>query len=82
MRASREVKTTVERAIARTELKGANYGVSGMSASSSDMLAASDKDYSQTVIYMIIGVSIIFNYSASFYHYASLLSCIAPALLL
>jgi RND superfamily putative drug exporter len=59
LRASREVKTTVERAIARTELKGANYGVSGMSASSSDMLAASDKDYSQTVIYMIIGVSII-----------------------
>ncbi|MCP8968035.1 MMPL family transporter [Ectobacillus ponti] len=56
---AKTIKGTVERSLKGTGLEGATYGVTGASAISSDLLAASDRDYTQTVVYMLVGIGLI-----------------------
>ncbi|WP_342045400.1 MMPL family transporter [Bacillus sp. OTU530] len=57
--ATKDIQAVVKRTLADTDLKDAEVGVSGVSASAADMLAASNSDYKQTVIYMLIGITLI-----------------------
>ncbi|UOY92561.1 MMPL family transporter [Ectobacillus sp. JY-23] len=59
LEATKDIKEAVKRALRGSDLEDANIGVSGVSAVSADMLAASNSDYSQTVIYMLIGITLI-----------------------
>ncbi|WP_028401835.1 MMPL family transporter [Ectobacillus panaciterrae] len=56
---TKDIKEAVERALVDTNLKGSKFGVSGVSAISADRLQASNDDYTQTVIYMLIGITLI-----------------------
>ncbi len=57
--ATSAIRDAVNRGLAGTDLKDAKVGITGVSAISSDMLSASNSDYTQTVIYMLIGIAII-----------------------
>lgn len=59
IQATSSVRDAVNRGLSGTNLKDANIGITGVSAISADMLSASNSDYTQTVIYMIIGIAII-----------------------
>ncbi|WP_416827997.1 MMPL family transporter [Ectobacillus polymachus] len=59
LQSTKDIQDAVKRGLAGTDLQDANIGISGVSAMSSDMLAASNSDYTHTVIYMLIGIAII-----------------------
>ncbi|MCL6458074.1 MAG: MMPL family transporter [Gorillibacterium sp.] len=53
------LKQAVERGIKGTDLANAEYAVGGISSMNHDLQAISSGDYTRTVIFMLIGISII-----------------------
>ncbi|WP_147536150.1 MMPL family transporter [Bacillus marasmi] len=54
-----DIKETVEKATKGTKLENAKVAVGGITSTNTDLSAMSDADYSRTVVFMMIGISII-----------------------
>lgn len=54
-----EMKEAVERATKGTKLENAIVAVGGITSTNADLSTMSGKDYSRTVVYMLIGIAII-----------------------
>lgn len=53
------IKSTVNQAVKDTKLENAQIAIGGMTSGNADLETMSNKDYTRTVIYMMIGISII-----------------------
>ncbi|MBS4190633.1 MMPL family transporter [Bacillus sp. FJAT-49705] len=54
-----EIKEAVKRATKNTKLENAVVAVGGVTSTNADLSKMSDQDYSRTVVFMLIGISII-----------------------
>ncbi|EIT87398.1 MmpL domain-containing protein [Fictibacillus macauensis ZFHKF-1] len=54
-----EIKGAIKRSVRDTNLENVNYAVSGVTSMNSDLSEMSAKDYSRTVVLMLVGISII-----------------------
>ncbi|WP_066067080.1 MMPL family transporter [Neobacillus soli] len=55
----KEIKSTIKQAAKGTKLENAVVAVGGITSTNADLETMSKQDYSRTVIYMLIGISII-----------------------
>lgn len=54
-----EIERVIERSTAGTPLEGADFGIGGVTSINNDLNGISNADYSRTVLFMLIGISII-----------------------
>ncbi|MGM7702113.1 MMPL family transporter [Pseudalkalibacillus sp. Hm43] len=54
-----EIESAIERSTAGTQLEGLDYGIGGVTSINNDLEGISNSDYSRTVLFMLIGISII-----------------------
>ncbi|MED1066902.1 MMPL family transporter [Bacillus paralicheniformis] len=55
----KDIEASVKRALPDTHLNDASFGVGGVSSINADLKQLSDQDFSNTVIYMMIGIFLI-----------------------
>ncbi|WP_040207509.1 MMPL family transporter [Neobacillus jeddahensis] len=55
----KQIKSTIQRATKGTKLENAVVAVGGITSTNADLKTMSNQDYTRTVIYMLIGISII-----------------------
>ncbi len=54
-----EIEAAIERSTEGTALEGSDYGIGGVTSINHDLEGISNADYSRTVLFMLIGISII-----------------------